>query len=375
MVSNSRKPVPRRRPPPRRRQPQPAAPARPARRGPMRAGGALRVPRQRPVPIPRSMAWAFDGFDKRHLPLDEFTAPYTVSNLVSTIELPSSPSVDKIVIVSPFKYSITSEGGLYLTDFIAVVYDGSKTASTLTHLQSVRSPISGLEQSDVQQFSDLRGRVHNLSVRVQCLGTSSGLYPPGIVYCGAVPSIETGGAASSLGTKTLWESWIEQSVAVDYLKGIPAVSLMGNADEDKGVIHATVCETVSYKTWRELLVPPSSFEVATLAVNPALEPIVIGIPKCGTASNAVNYRIVIGQQWCTRHPNNPVLRATQKQHKATPPGVWHSAMSSVKSGVAAAGNAAAQGLAHGALEAIGRGMANLLRPQAALMPAPPILVD
>lgn len=375
MVSNPRKPVPKRRPQPRRRQPQPVAPVRPVRRGLMRAGGAPRVLRQRPVPIPRSMAWAFDGFDKRHLPLDEFTAPYTVSNLVSTIELSSSPTVDKIVIVSPFKYSQFSDSGPSLTDFIAVVYDGSKTGSTLTHLQSVRSPIIGAKQTDELQHMDLRGRLHNLSVRVQCLGTSSGLYPPGIVYCGAVPSIETGGNHTSLGTKTLWESWIEQSVAVDYLKGIPAVSLMGKACEDNGLIHATVCETISYKTWREFYIPASSFEEATLAVNSALEPIVIGIPRCGTATNAVNYRIVIGQQWCTRHPNNPVLRATQKQHKATPPGVWHSAMSSVKSGVAAVGNAAAQGLATGALEALGRSMANLMRPQAALMPAPPILVD
>jgi hypothetical protein len=62
----------------------------------------------------------------------------------------------------------------------------------------------------------------------------------------------------------------------------------------------------------------------------ALEPIVLYIPRAGAGTTVVNYRLEIGQQWCTRHPHNVMLRATQKQHPATPPTEWHKALAAVK---------------------------------------------
>lgn len=382
MAGPPRRAAPKKRPPA-RRAPRPAPAPRPRRRaGPTL--GPQRLTRQ-PAPVPRSLDWAFNGFDKRHLPLDDFTAPYTVSNFVSTLEFTSLETVDQVVVIAPYKYDYGSGGTFgYITDYICIAYDGASilgSGTTPPALHSVRSPIIGTPAREAGvTAADVRARLHNLSVKVQCLGTNSGLYPPGLVYYGTLPSIESGIAYNDPGIGgthlTLWDSWVTNSVSVGYLKGVPANRLMSGTDlPDKGelgVIHATVCETIGYKTWRQFLNPGTATPVQEFAIMNGLEPIVVGVPRCGTNNTAVNYRIVIGQQWCSRHPNHPMLRATQKQHNATPPALWHKALSGVKSGLAAAGNKVAQGVSETALEALGRSLTRLMRPQAAIA-GPPVV--
>lgn len=348
-----------------------------AKRGPTRAAPTRRPPRRRAppaprrpintiVPSPRTLDWAFNAFDKRHLPLDEVTAPYTVSSFTSILEFTSSHTEDQVILVCPFQNSYSGIPPGNITDTIAAVYNGSTADNTMTSTKTCRSPILGTPApASTDTHFDVRARLHNLSVKVQCLGTSAGLYPPGSVYYGTVPALETGAGQSAHAGRTLQQVWVEDSIAVGYLLGVPAVSLM----KEPGVVHSTVCETISYKNWSTMSVPPSSLDIGTCAISMALEPIVISVPKCGAAGTTVNYRIIIAQQWCTRHPNNVLLRSTQKQHNATAPGVWHKALTTAKSVTTTVG----EGLATGAMEALGRAAASILRPQAAI--APPLVVD
>lgn len=357
--------------PARRALPKAAPARRPVRR--KAAPAARRTQGNTIVPVPRTLHWAFDAFDKRHLPLDEVTAPYTVSSFTSLLEFTSSHTEDQIVLVCPFQYSYSGAPAAELTDTIAAIYNGSIHAGGATHAatQTCRSPILGnpVLTAD-EQYSDVRARLHNLSVKVQCLGTSAGLYPPGSVYYGTVPALETGvgnSAHPSDTARTLQQAWVEDSIAVGYLKGVPAVSLVSNP----AIVHATVCETINYKTWHQMIVPKTTTNVSSLAISLALEPIVISVPKCGAAGTAVNYRVMIGQQWCSRHPNNVLLRSTQKQHNATAPGVWHKSLAVAKSLTSTVG----EGLANGAMEALGRAAANILRPQAAIGGPVPLFVE
>jgi len=367
---------PKRRVPAKRASPKVAPARRPApRRAPPVARRAQVVNNQQNtiVPVPRSLGWAFDAFDKRHLPLDEVTAPYTVSSFTSTLEFASSHTEDQIVLISPFQYSYSGVPPGELTDIVAALYNGSVHAggTAMAATQTCRSPILGNPVlGEDPQYSDIRARLHNLSIKVQCLGTSAGLYPPGSVYYGTVPSIETGIGNSAHPTataRTLQQVWIEDSIAVGYLKGVPAVSLISNP----AIVHSAVCETINYKTWQQMVAPKATTDLGSLALSLALEPILISIPKCGAAGTAVNYRVIIGQQWCTRHPNNVLLRSTQKHHKATAPGVWHKASEVTKTLTSVAG----EGLATGAMEALGRAAASILRPQAAIGGPVPLFVE
>lgn len=277
-----------------------------------------------------SLTYAFDAFDKRHLPLDEVTAPYTTTNFIGVMEFGSSTTIDQIIVVCPRlanDQSHVSEGPM--SDFIAMRYDAAVTiGATMPVLDTLRSPIIGEPAiTQVYQHSSVRARLHNLSVRVECLGTNTGLYPPGSVYIGTVPSIENGlrstGAAESL---TIKQAWGEDSIAVGYLRSIPAASLVTKAM----TLHAAVAENVSYKTWRDFEVPTDTVDQGALSFSTALEPIVIYVPRTGAGDTKVNYRVVVGQQWCSRHPQNIMLRSTQKQHDATSPDLWHSAIKAVK---------------------------------------------
>jgi hypothetical protein len=274
-------------------------------------------------------ACAFDGFDKYHLPVDELTAPYTTTNFITVMEFGSAPSQDQVIVVCP-RMAIAHEQYVGpLTDYIAVRYDASETIDgVIPTLGVARCPV--VDQPPVtsswQSFS-VRGRLHNMSVRLSCLGTNTGLYPPGSVYLGTVPTIETGvlstGALDALSIKT---AWAEDSISVGYIKPVSAAAL-----QDRPVtLHSAVAENVSYKMWRDFQVPPTTTDVGSMPFTTALEPIVLYIPRAGAGTTVVNYRLEIGQQWCTRHPHNVMLRATQKQHPATPPTEWHKALAAVK---------------------------------------------
>jgi len=245
------------------------------------------------------------------------------------MEFGSSPSMDQVIVVCP---RLTHQQETYsgpLTDYIAMRYDASETISgAVPILQAVRSPIidSPPVTATYQQLS-VRARLHNLSVKLECLGTNTGLYPPGSAYVGKVPAIETGfystGAQEALTIKT---AWADDSISVGYLRSIPAASLV----DKPAMLHASVAENVSYKSWNDFVVPDTAKDLGSLSFSTALEPIVIYVPRAGAGDTVVNYRAVIAQQWCSRHPHNIMLRSTQKQHTATSSAVWNSAVGAVR---------------------------------------------
>lgn len=285
--------------------------------------------RKGPGAIPRSLGFAFDAFDKRHMPLDEVTAPYTVTNFINTMEFSSKIDMDQLVVVCPRKLFRQESYLGPMTDYIAMRYDASETVSgTTPALEALRSPIINQPaQAATDTHLSVRARLHNMSVKLECLGTNTGLYPPGAAYIGTVPCIETGsnstGASESLTVKT---AWADDSISVGYLKSVAAASLINKPV----LLHSAVAENTSYKAWDDMVVPSTGAAIGALPFSTALEPIVIYIPKAGAGSTAVTYRITIGQQWCSRHPHNIMLRSTQKQHPASPPSEWHKALSAVK---------------------------------------------
>lgn len=278
------------------------------------------------VPAPKGLIAAFDGFDKYHMPVDEVTAPYTTTNFITVMNFASSTTMDQVIVVSPRLASS-------LTDYIAVQYDANETiGGTIPYLGLARCPVLGQPavSGDWQSFS-MRGRLHNLSVRLGCLGTNTAMYPIGAVYLGTVPTLENlemrlSSGTSSTGSQTIKTAWAEDSIAVGYIRPVSAASLI----EQPVTLHAAVAETVAYKTWSDFQVPPNTVDLGSLPFTNALEPIVLYIPRVGAGSTVVDYRLEIGQQWCTRHPHDVMLRATQKQHVPTPPNEWHKALSAVK---------------------------------------------
>lgn len=283
----------------------------------------------RPPAIPRQLHYAFDAFDQRHMPLDEVSAPYTVTNFVNVLEVASSATMDKVVVVCP---RTLHRQELYtgpLSDYIAMVYDANETIDGIIPvLDTIRSPIIGEPALTTEYYqTSVRGRLHNLSVKLECLGTNTGLYPPGSAYIGCVPCIETGdtsGGAQNI--LTVKKAWAEDSIQVGYIRSFAAASLV----ERPLKLNAAIAENVSYKAWRDFAVAPSTADKGSMPFSTALEPIVLYFPRCGSGTTVVNYRIVIGQQWCSRHPHNVMLRSTQKQHIATTPDMWHKAVSAVK---------------------------------------------
>jgi len=282
----------------------------------------------RPQSSADQLTHAFNAFVPRHLPVDETTAPYTVTNLVGVLEFESSHTQDQVLVIAPRQYNSPEAYLGPLTDYIAVLYAADQVHSpTLAHTKFLRSAVIGTPPVGADpQFFSTRARLHNLSARLECLGMNSGMLPPGAVYAGRVPSLETYSYSAETDGHTLLSAWVEPAISTGFLQSVPAASLVSNPL----ILHATVSETVAYKQWYDFGVPSTNIVVGNLPMCKALEPIIIYVPKCGAAGAEVNYKVTIGQEWCTRHPNNVLLRATQKQHEATPPTVWHSAVSAAK---------------------------------------------
>lgn len=334
---------------------QPKAKGRPDRR----ARNGRRAPvAQIPRPLATSQAGgrhasrAFNAFDKFHLPLDEVTAPYAVTDFMGVMEFESSVTIDQVVVICPRVYNQEVSTGP-LTDYIAIRYDASETLTgPISSLETLRAPIIDAPAvKDTWQYTSVRARLHNLSAKLECMGTNTGLYPPGSAWLGTVPCIEPGptSVGASEVTLTLKQAWAEDSIAVGYLKSTSAAALV----DKPAFVHAAIAENVSYKTWRDLSVPPSSTVVGSMPFSTAMEPIVIYIPKCGAGTTVVNYRLTVAQQWCSRHPHNIMIRSTQKQHPATKPDLWNKVVSSVKN----AGPQLAENAAHGLLNYLTRSMA------------------
>jgi len=285
--------------------------------------------------VPRALGYAFDAFDHRHLPLDEVTAPYACTNFVSVLEFTSAVDMDKICVVSPRVYS---SGGFALqpqfpgplTDVIAMLYDANESIdAAIPILEFLRCPIAGrLSRPAAGQnakHTTVRARLHNMSVSLECLGTNTGLYPPGSAYIGSVPNIETGPTTGDANTK-LKAAWAVDSIEVGYLRSTPAASLVDNPVQ----VNSAIAESISYKSWRDIVVMASGHDLGSMAFSNCVEPIVVYVPRCGSGDTVVQYRLNIGQQWCSRHPTDVLLRATQKQYPPTPPGLWHTAVSAIK---------------------------------------------
>jgi hypothetical protein len=275
-------------------------------------------------------------------------------------EFESSPTVDKIILVGPRNYN-TAEGLSLanVTDVIALEYDASIAINALVATGSARSPIlSTPEFGSAATYTSVRGRLHNLSAQIECLGTSTGLVPPGSVYIGTVPFIE-GTSQYGPGTKSLKEAWAMDSIAVGYLKSHSAAGLVSKPVR----VHSNIAETVAYKTWKDFVVPPTTFNLATLRVCNSIEPIVLYIPKAGSATTTVQYRLSLGQQWCSRWPNDPAMRATQVIHPPTSNAVWSEATSFLRSVGGSFAAAAAEPLG----AAFGGRMAAQISPAAGLL--------
>jgi len=275
--------------------------------------------------LPRNLAFAFDAFDYRHMPLDETTAPYTVSNLMGVMDFTTSTTLDYVIVVGLHVKNIQETWAHAMTDFIAMQYDAAQltgSQSTINHLRS--NVINAPTQTAGIQYCSVRARLHNMSVRLTCLGNGAGLYPVGNVYIGAVPMIEGGQESSAAaGAVPMKTAWATDSIAVGLIKSFPAAKLVNHPV----TVHSAVAENISYKTWRDFQVPEANFGIGNMPLLTSLEPIVLYVPR--TASQ-VDYKIEVGEQWCTRHPNNIMMRATQRQHTATPQPLWQQAIASVK---------------------------------------------
>lgn len=279
-------------------------------------------------PGPKGLAHAFNAFDKRHLPLDEVTAPYTTTNFTGTMEFDSATDQDQVIVVCPRLSQLQETYAGPLTDYIAMRYHGDDLISaTLPAQQTLRSQIIDKPAPGPGAiYSSVRGRLHNLSVKLECLGTNMGLYPPGSAYIGTVPSLENGPTSLGATGISVGTGWASDAIDVGYLKSFSAASLVTKPVH----LNASIAENIAYKSWKDFAVPAIGTEVGALSFSTALEPIIVYVPRAGAGDTVVKYRLVVGQQWCSRHPHNLMLRSTQVQHPATSPDLWHKAISAVK---------------------------------------------
>jgi len=290
---------------------------------------------------------AFSGFNDFHLPTDEQDAPYRVTNLINIMEFTSDPSMDQIVVVCPrvvsdreLRLSVTTPDPVRfatadgpLCDIIAVRYNAASGVNDVqNHLGDYeRAAFAGLVPEPASSYSTLsvRARIHNMSVRVECLGCDGGFYPSGNLYIGTVPMIESGGSAEAPGVGqptsssfyTMKKVWAENSISVGYLRSHSAHSLLDGKD-----FHSTVAENITYKRWNDVVVQAQNMCEGSFPFQMSMEPIVVYVPRAGTSAVQMRYKLTIGTQWCTRHPTDVLLRAGQKRHEPTPPSSWNSAM-------------------------------------------------
>jgi len=285
---------------------------------------------------PKGLHHAFNAFDKRHMPLDEHTSPYTVSNFSSILEFPSSSVINQIIVVGMRMYHGAS--GTYdrearkMTDVCAILYNADGNWLTgggpVPPLQVLHTPIlGGGDQGAPVGTTDtfIRARIHNLSASLQCAGASSGLYPVGRVYYGTVPSIEMAITAQGPGDPSLKSAWADNPISVGLLKPTTAAALL----HKPVTLHATPAEAVVYKEWRDMIIPVAGYEYSSNDITHGLEPMIFYIPKT-SGDVSVQYTLTVGQQWCTRHPQEPILRATMKQHTATEPAEYSRAVATAK---------------------------------------------
>jgi len=278
---------------------------------------------------PNNLSRAFNAFDPGHLPLSDCVAPYLLTNLSTQFEIEAGASVGKVIIVCPWNYAFNSGASAYgsktgyLTDTIAKSFaEDADFKGPGTHHTSHLIP------GAVDGETSLRGRLHNLSVKISCTGTSSGMAPSNGIYMGAVPALDWMTSTSITGEHsdfTIFSKCVEPAMAPGYITFTSAIDL----SRRPRTVHSTPQEAIAYREFSEFFKPLASQHVYE---HPAysFEPILIYIPHT-TATSATVYHVTVGQQWCTRHPANPLLRSAQVQHAPSPHGSLDRAILSVKS--------------------------------------------
>jgi len=304
-----------------------------------------------PYPLHRHLA-AFSGFDKFHLPTDEQSAPYRVTNLINIMEFPTACDMDQIIVICPrtisdreLRLSVTTADPVRiptadgpLCDIIAVRYNAATGVNDHQDYlgEYERAAFAGLIPEPASSFTTLsvRARIHNMSVKVECLGSDGGYYPSGNLYIGTVPMIEGGGSAeapsggvpnTSSNYYSMKNLWAQNAIQVGYLRSHSAHSLL-----DGKVFHSTVAENVTYKKWHDVIVQAQNMKEGAFPFQMSMEPIVIYVPRAGTSAVQMRYKLTIGTQWCTRHPTDVLLRAGQEHHEPSHPHDWNSAIQNVR---------------------------------------------
>lgn len=361
-----------------------------------------RIPRPLGRALP-NLGWAFDGFDHRHLPIDEKTAPYVVSNYLNYMIVETS-SYGKLVVIAPRVRPATGTGGalnntpgvyehahasqvkvdppgvvtesgetIYTTvrdtahwhpgqktgpmsNIIAYVYTSSaQVGPALQHEDFLECDVLGdsgwLGTSEI--FYSDRIRLHNMSAQVECLGASQGLYPKGMLYAGAVPSLDmpdehvthhigamTGNASSAA------EMWATPAMKTGYIRGYSGAALLTKPVQ----ITSAVSETIEYKKWSNGFKPQSNTYHGAYPIGLGLEPILIYIPA--VAGVTVQYRISVGTQWCSRHPMDVRLRSKQLNYRPTSPDLWQQAGAHVKDAAQTVAEHAGRAVAGAAAHAV-----------------------
>lgn len=331
------------------------------------SGGGNTAPKKKPAArilplqrIPRQIgcSWAFDGFDERHMPTDDVTAPYLVTNFISVLEFSSRTDKDAVVVVGP--RGVSRGGSLTaVSDILGVVYNGASHTHAVPKnadgfngvtvyldgntgtdgVDYIRSPVLGAPLPSNQSGTDTRGRLHNLTIKVECLGASNSMIPTGGIYIGAVPMLEgpniasgtTGGVNTvdppgSALLATIKQRWVEPNITTGYIKSVRAADLMYHPV----CLSAAVNEHVEFRKWSDIVLIGSSQEPASLSFAAGLEDLVVYVPRTGDVHSRVFYRVSVGHQWCTRHPADPILRAAQRQYAPSSPAAFQSALKGVK---------------------------------------------
>jgi len=311
--------------------------------------------------IPRNLGGAMNAFNKVHMPCKGTTGAYAVTNLITPIEFETQWDVDQVIVVGQRFLWHTDKYLGPATDIIAYRYDAKVHMDAIDFLTEgeVRSPIVGAPDfAATSVHTGVRARLHNMSARIQCLGTSGGLVPPGDIYMGCVPSLEVGTYSIAHDQhQTLKKAWVDSAIANYFITGSTAASLV-----KPRTVTAPIAESVAHETWEPITLPnnASSSSRAGLSLNTGLEPILIYVPRTGTSAIDVKYRLTIACEWCSRHPDDIMMRATQKQHKATPTGLWEEAQAAVRSGLDFLAPAVSGALEGAAGAAAGRAAASIL---------------
>lgn len=272
-----------------------------------------------------------NAFNNMHLPLSERTAPYITTSLIESLEVNTESYGQVVIIAQRSGYDPEFNLGP-VTDYIAFVYNQNDKVDTtdsnlMTPLKFARHKLAdGLPRGASTQYFSLKHRLHKLSARIECLGTSGAGMPPGDTYIGRVTMAETGSTSSAFrDSMTYYNAFIDKARSVGVIRSIPNASLQRRPL----TVHAVVAESMRYNEWSDLYIPNTNTQLNLLDTWPGLTPLIWYIPpQVGTST--VSFRLNIAMQFCSRHPDVVVARANHRQHEPSSSSAWNTAVASVE---------------------------------------------